>query len=315
MLVEKWAQEWLDTYKGSGVSTETYNSYVYCLKSNVYPHIGKMPLKSVKPIHLQKILLNLAGYSADHISKVHYTIKQIFKTAFDNNLLSVDPSAKLSPPKGTNGTRRALTENERAHILRLCQTHRAGLWIELMLFCGLRPAEAGALQWRHIDFKKETLRIEQSLKRSGGVGSTKTSAGNRTVPIPKPLLNDLLAKRGDPFEYVITNTYGNRVTSTSMQRMWQSFKNDLNIEMGCLVVNGKALPPYKVAPDLVPYCFRHTYCTDLQAAGVPINVAKELMGHSDISVTAKIYTHYSQIAFDNAAAAINEHQRKVCAVG
>ena len=36
---------------------------------------------------------------------------------------------------------------------------------------------------------------------------------------------------------------------------------------------------------------RHTFFTDCQAAGVPLNVAKELMGHSDISVTAKIYTH------------------------
>ena len=31
--------------------------------------------------------------------------------------------------------------------------------------------------------------------------------------------------------------------------------------------------------------------TDLQKAGVPINVAKELMGHADIQTTANIYTH------------------------
>jgi len=38
--------------------------------------------------------------------------------------------------------------------------------------------------------------------------------------------------------------------------------------------------------------------TDCQAAGVPINVAKELMGHSDISVTAKIYTHMVDEVFE-----------------
>ncbi|MBQ0038655.1 MAG: tyrosine-type recombinase/integrase [Clostridiales bacterium] len=38
------------------------------------------------------------------------------------------------------------------------------------------------------------------------------------------------------------------------------------------------------------YSLRHTYCTDLQRAGVPINVAKHLMGHSDISVTGNTYT-------------------------
>lgn len=41
---------------------------------------------------------------------------------------------------------------------------------------------------------------------------------------------------------------------------------------------------------LVPYSLRHTYCTDLQRAGVPFNVAKYLMGHSDISVTGNTYT-------------------------
>ena len=50
---------------------------------------------------------------------------------------------------------------------------------------------------------------------------------------------------------------------------------------------------------------RHTYCTDLQAAGVPINVAKELMGHSDIALTARIYTHKSEEAFESAAALMN----------
>ena len=53
-----------------------------------------------------------------------------------------------------------------------------------------------------------------------------------------------------------------------------------------------------LAPDLEPYLLRHTFCTDCQAAGVPINVAKELMGHSDISVTAKIYTHMVDEVFE-----------------
>jgi site-specific recombinase XerD len=53
-----------------------------------------------------------------------------------------------------------------------------------------------------------------------------------------------------------------------------------------------------LAEDLEPYLLRHTFCTDCQAAGVPINVAKELMGHSDISVTAKIYTHMVDEVFE-----------------
>ena len=65
-----------------------------------------------------------------------------------------------------------------------------------------------------------------------------------------------------------------------------------------------------VSDDLVPYCLRHTYCTDLEAAGVPINIAARLMGHSNILLTSKIYTHSSETALDNAASAINAYCQK-----
>ena len=58
------------------------------------------------------------------------------------------------------------------------------------------------------------------------------------------------------------------------------------------------LIPVNPAEDLEPYLLRHTFCTNCQSAGVPLNVAKELMGHSDISVTAKIYTHMVDEVFE-----------------
>ena len=63
--------------------------------------------------------------------------------------------------------------------------------------------------------------------------------------------------------------------------------------MGAVVEDGKIVK-HAIAPDLTLYCLRHTFCTDLQRAGVAINVAKELMGHSSIAVTADIYTHRNQ---------------------
>lgn len=60
-----------------------------------------------------------------------------------------------------------------------------------------------------------------------------------------------------------------------------------------------------VAEDLTPYVLRHTYCTDLQADGVELGVAKYLMGHADISTTSNIYTHTSDAAINTAAALHN----------
>ena len=64
---------------------------------------------------------------------------------------------------------------------------------------------------------------------------------------------------------------------------------------------------HALADDIVLYCLRHTYCTDLQAAGVPINVARELMGHSSIEMTSRIYTHHSDDSITDALEKINNH--------
>ena len=79
----------------------------------------------------------------------------------------------------------------------------------------------------------------------------------------------------------------------------------MNIEMGAKVFRNKLIPPLPLADDFTMYNLRHTYCTDLEKAGVPINIARQLMGHSDISITSKIYTHASTESMDIARGLIN----------
>ena len=42
-------------------------------------------------------------------------------------------------------------------------------------------------------------------------------------------------------------------------------------------------------------------------AGVPINVAKDLMGHTDIAITSRIYTHATEKSFNNARDLIDSY--------
>ena len=56
-----------------------------------------------------------------------------------------------------------------------------------------------------------------------------------------------------------------------------------------------------MADDLTPYCLRHTYATDLQSAGVPLNVAKDLLCHQSIAMTSQIYTYLSVDSFAEAS--------------
>jgi site-specific recombinase XerD len=89
--------------------------------------------------------------------------------------------------------------------------------------------------------------------------------------------------------------------------MWNSIKKALNLFKGCKLYNQAVAPPLWTAPDLVPYCMRHTYATDLQDAGVPINIAKYLLGHEDIATTGNIYTHETDTAFEAARTLIDAY--------
>lgn len=321
--VETWAIEWLETYKKGSCGLSQYKIYEGNIKKYIVPAIGSLRLKSVKPINLQKILNEQTGMSYSHVTKIKFLLYQMFDRARKNKLILDNPAEDLELPKSKEGQRRAITETERKYILQVAETNYFGLWVKTMLYCGLRPQETVTLQWKDIDFKNKILKVTSAMEaRTGEEKTTKSKAGLRQIPIPDCLLEDLAKVKGNPFEYVFTQRLaGKRHTAMTIRGAWKSFKTDLDIAMGAEVQdrkvkagkgyrNVKEITIHAVADDLVPYCLRHTYCTDLQAAGVPINVAKELMGHSDISVTARIYTHQSKTAFDNAADAINKHLSK-----
>ena len=309
--VSAWAQEWLDTYKAPVVGLTWYKNIKSILNQIILPDIGNLQLKDVKSIHLQRILNKRRDYSKSYIRKIYNVMHEMFSIAKKNDLIRESPADNLNIPKGKKpNKRRSITPKERAFILKTAEKHRAGMFIKIMLYCGLRPGEVAALQWRNIDFKKRTLTVDSALKGDGSIGEPKSEAGYRTVPIPLVLYDDLVARFEESgknrFAFICTNSGGGKLTKSSIVQMWKSFVYRLNIEMGCKTFKGALIPPYPVADDLVMYCLRHTYCTDLQAAGVPINVARELMGHSNISITAEIYTHSSQESFTNAANAIEE---------
>lgn len=293
--VDAWYKEWKSTYKDkSGITSKSLGMYDEKYNHYIKPAIGKMKLKSVKDTHLQKILNEQAGKSFSHVSKLRMVMQAIFKQARISRLIIFDPSENLVLPENKKASHRSITEEERKHILKLAETHRAGLWVLTMLYAGLRPGETVALLWKDIDFDKNEIHVYKAME-SGfkGIKSTKTEAGVRDIPMRPELREKMLQQKGDPFTNVFLSANGKPHTNSSLRCMWRSFRRALDISMGAKRKKNKVIE-HALADDFTPYCLRHTFCTDLQKVGVPINVAKELMGHSDISVTANIYTHKDQ---------------------
>lgn len=307
--VDRWFQEWLDLYKKpAGLTAKSLGMYSEKYQNYIKPAIGPMKLKDVKEVHLQRILNDQAGKSYSHVSKIRLVLQEMFSKARKTRLIVYDPSEDLRLPAVTRGSNRSITQEERKHILQLAETHRSGLWVLTILYSGMRPGETAALLWKDVDFESNEIHVTKAMESgSGRIKETKTAAGMRDIPMHMELRKRLLAVKGEPGQPVFPTGSGGPQNHKSLQRLWSSFARDLDIHMGAKVYRNKIVES-ALAEDLTPYCLRHTFCTDLQRAGVPINVAKELMGHSDISVTANIYTHKDMDVLHDSIVKLAESQ-------
>lgn len=280
--VTDWARLCIQTYKPN-VSEKTRKKINYMLDGHILKYIGNMPISSVKPIHCQQILNQMQGMSRDSIVKVSQLMNLIFRKARDNQLIISDPTQGTIRPDGVTTHRRAITETERAHLLKVCAGDPSLVPFLFMLHCGCRPAEA--LQIRANDI--QTINDVKVLHIRG----TKTENADRCVPIPLDFLSYLESITPHGFELYAEKASGGLHTANSYRSLVRRLKREINLSMGARTYRNALVPPLPLADDFTPYCLRHTYCTDLKKAGVPLSIAKDYMGHADVSTTANIYSH------------------------
>ena len=306
MTVDAWYAQWKATYKDpKGLTAKSLGMYDEKYKGYIKPIIGRMKLRDVKDIHLQRILNSEAGKSRSHVEKIRRVLRELFSRARKSRLIPFDPAEDLELPDARDGTHRSLTDEERAVLLKVAETHPAGLYILTLLYTGMRPGEAAALNWADVDFERKEIHIHAALESgTGAVKGPKTAAGVRDIPIHSALLPRLLAARGEPFDPVFTGREGHRLNSNSQYRQWATFKRAMDIEMGAEVYRNKVVKSV-IAPDLTAYCLRHTFATDCARAGVPLETVRWLLGHADISTTANIYQHKDGETLHNGMALLD----------
>ncbi|MGI6205512.1 MAG: tyrosine-type recombinase/integrase [Anaerovoracaceae bacterium] len=232
--------------------------------------------------------------SKTQINGVYHALKFIFKYAKINNLIARDPTENLQKPTGYSHPRRALTATERRYFIQVGLTDRRYFYFMLMLFCGCRPGEAAAAKGYDLSVRDRvpTLHIRGS----------KTDHADRFVPVPLELWDKI--KRTPKDEYIAQTASGGPITINNRRRIWNSLTRRINIAMGCRMYRNALVPPYPLSDDLVPYCLRHEYCTELARRGVDIRIAQKLMGHASIKMTANIYTNLETDDVITAADAI-----------
>lgn len=302
MTVSQWIDEYLSAYRTK--VNPLYSSQDDVPYNRIKKEIGTRPISMVREIDLQALLNKTAGMSFSTCSKYLQAIKRVFKKARKNGLISDDPAEDLVMPTYTKGTHRALTPGEISLILKYWNEPKnyGGLWVLLMLFCGLRRGEMMALDWSAVDLAARTLTIRQTAVINSNQivieQRAKTDAGIRILPIPDYLYAALVAvpvKKG----FVCISPQGKPLTESVVSGGLKRFNSVVNrMERGePPVQRGRRTDKTPEPPPTFHIRYhdlRHTYATLLFNAGVDVKTAAYLLGHSDINVTMKIYTHLSE---------------------
>jgi len=170
--------------------------------------------------------------------------------------------------------------------------YKPAVW--LLVFTGIRPAELCGLRVRSINFARRMVSVSDTLmpvnrfeESAYGLveGPTKTEAGDRDIPIPQWLCDDIAAMlaarasaRGGPTS--LDEHLFLRPTGIPLNR--DKFRQD---------VIRPALRAAGLPERLRTYDLRHSHASLLIDQGANVLAVAQRMGHSDPAVTLRVYGH------------------------
>lgn len=304
IMFSEYASQWVEAYK-SHLTKAPYNTHVRMLNKWL-DHIGDFAISEITPTDVSRFYQLFAGMSSSTIHSARDTIKGVFKAALADGVIQKDPSANIEPPKGTKGTHREITAEERQLIH--ATEHRLRCAVLTMLYAGLRRGEAMALNvQRDVDFNAMTITVREAVRfDSNGqpmIVRPKTQAGIRTVPLLDGLARELRSVNG----LLCPSASGSLMSDSAWSRAWESYLYALGkTKNGCTKRWSKSVwSPVEIrAHDL-----RHSYCTMLYDSGVDLKTAMLWMGHADQAMTMRIYTHLTETRRKEAENALRNAQK------
>jgi integrase/recombinase XerC len=142
--------------------------------------------------------------------------------------------------------------------------------LELLYATGIRVSELINIQFKHINMHDKTIRImgKGNKERIVLFGQKAHDKIAQYLTHERPTAHHM-------DEYLFLNFRTQKLTSRSIQRIFEMFRQFLKID--------RKITPHKI---------RHSFATHLLNQGTDLRVVQELLGHKTLNST-EIYTHVS----------------------
>jgi integrase len=289
---------WWPYLNRQGVKPSTRRSYECALRVHVLPDLGEKRISAVCPLDIEKLLQKKleSGLSAKTVRNLVGLLQSIFSVAVDNDVIPRTPIRKKHRPRATRSEKPVWSAEQLKLIVQSVPELNRGLFHCAML-TGARLGELLGLQWKHVDFDVQTLEIKQALWE-GQLVQPKTEGSARVIYFGPSLSNALTSQKQNsnhprPEDFVFCKEDGSPLNPDVLRR-----------DVLYPTLDRLGITRNRRAAGF--HTFRHSAATIVNQKTGNLKLVQKLLGHSNLSTTADVYTHTSADADRSAALALEE---------
>ncbi|NVO88905.1 site-specific integrase [Lactobacillus rhamnosus] len=307
-------QLWIDTYKAKSVSANTLTKYATS-KNIIKAYFGDMKVKDITRTKYQQFINWYIddGFGHKHskqsVEKLHSHAHQAVLSAVDDGYLMKDPGvrAALGGTEGKTEQDKFLEADDferlRDYTNEFANPSRIALsMVQFAIYTGARISEIEGLTWEDVNEDAETVTINKSFNYHTWY-PTRTPSGDvewpkratiflptknheiRTLDVSPILIKSLhrlilaqkVRAKENPYHLVFLGPDGTPPTD-----------NAANKEMRRAM---KSLGILKQNANFTFHGLRHSHGSYLLTKGVDLQYVSKRLGHKNLAITMKIYTH------------------------
>ncbi len=315
MTLEAWTTIWLEDYMFDK-KWSTVKHYRAQIKAHILPALGHVPLSQLDPHRIQSFYNSLLRGSSGKkplnsksVRNVHGILSKCLSVAVKLEYLRRNPAEMVTLPRVERKEIRPLTDAQISALLAVVGDDGYGTLIKVVLFTGLRLAEAIGLTWDCVDFEKRRLIISKQLQQrplsEGGFTFTSLKNDRSRVIAPAPFVLDVL------------KTWRQRQAEERLKAGWEwkGWKSEqerqtsfvFTSEMGSHLYPQTTYLHFKKAaaqvgaPDARVHDLRHTYAVLSLQNGDDVKTVQGNLGHATAAFTLDVYGHVSERMKEDSA--------------
>lgn len=303
ITVGELAPTWLSR-KESDVAPSNYRTLESAWRIHVKPVWGTTRVADVDLAAVERWIGVMGKTSgATIVIRAYGVLAGILDDAVKGRRLASNPARGVENLPEKSGKRHVYLSPEDVGRLAHESLHR--VLVLVLAYCGIRWGEAVALRVRDVQFLRRRLSVHDNAVQLGvdhAVGQTKARK-ERSVPVPQFVLDELAVQsEGRSLDDLVFGDGTNYLPRPKSDGGWFA----------------GAVKRAKVQ-KITPHDLRHSCASISISAGVNVLALSRMLGHTDPSVTLRVYADLFDTDLDAVAAALDlkcaQSVPKRCPVG